>query len=91
MFVTVQYHEFPVSNTTQKLLPGHLFTKQTDVLPQDLVKPRSCKILAETLPIALKFDKSLGSSTAEMPVKFQSDTIIETPNLSPSTLLGIWR
>ena len=68
-----------------------LFTKQTDVLPRDLVKPQSREIRDETLPIGLKFDKRLGSSTAEMPVKYQSDTIIEPPNLSPSRLHEILR
>ena len=33
------------------------------------------------LPVALKFDRHLGSSAAEMPVKFQSNMIIITPIL----------
>ena len=55
------------------LIPWPLFTKPTDVLQQDLVKSRSRDIRVKTLPIALKLD---------MPVKFQSDTIIITPNLT---------
>ena len=64
-----------------------LFTKRTDFLPQDLVKSRSCKIRVQTFPIALKFD----SSTAEMPVQFQSNTIIITSDIAASRLHVIWR
>ena len=32
--------------------------------------------------IALKFDKHLGSCAAEVPVKFQSDAIIQTTDLT---------
>ena len=42
-------------------------------------------------PVALKFDWLLGSWAAEMPVKFQSDTIIITSNLAASRLHEIWR
>ena len=66
--------------------PGPLYTKQTDVLPQDLVKSRSHKIRVKTLPIALKSDRHLGSSAAEIPVKFQSDT----SNLAALRLHGVW-
>ena len=41
-------------------------------------------------PIALKFDRHLGSSPAEMPVKCQRDTIITTPNLASSRHHDIW-
>ena len=63
---------------------GALFTKLTDALPQDLVKSRSREIRVYTFPIALKFERHLGSSAAEMPIKFQSDTIIITPTLMAS-------
>ena len=46
------------------------------LLAQDLVKSRSHEIRAYSFPIGLKFDRHLGGSTAEMPVKFQSNTII---------------
>ena len=36
--------------------------------------------------MALKFDRCLGSSATEMPVKFHSDTTILTPNLVGSRL-----
>ena len=39
---------------------------------------------------SLKFDRHSGSSAIEMPVKFQSDTIIITSNLVASTLHAIW-
>ena len=62
-----------------------------DVLRQDLAKSRSREIRVQTGYIALKFDRHLGSTAAEMPVKFQSDTIIITPNLAASRLREIWR
>ena len=70
---------------------GPLFTKRTDVLPEDLAKSRTREIRVETFPITLKFDRHLGSGAAEMAVKFQSDTIIITPNLAASWLREIWR
>ena len=45
----------------------------------DLVKSRSRGIRISTFPIALKFNRHLGSSAAEMPVKFQSDTSLQHP------------
>ena len=70
--------------------PGPLFTKRTDVLLQEPVKSRSRKIRVQTFPIALQFDRHHGSSAAEMPVKFLSDTIITT-NLAASRLHEICR
>ena len=64
--------------------PGPLFTKRTDVLPQDLAKSRSRDIWAYPFQIALKFERYLGNSTAEMPVKFMSDIIIMTFNFAAS-------
>ena len=61
---------------------GPLFTKQTDILMQDLKKFRSCEIgfrLSQS-----KLDRHLSDSAAKMPVKFQSDTIIMTSNLMAS-------
>ena len=68
------------------LEPGPLCTKRQHVLPQNLVKSRSHEIPVYTFPITLKFNRHLGSSTAEKPVKFQSDTIIITSNLVASRL-----
>ena len=48
------------------------------LLPQDLVKSRSREIRIVSSPIALKFDRHLGSTAIEMPVIFQSNTIIIT-------------
>ena len=56
-----------------------LFTKQTDVLPQDIAKYRSHEIRVYTISIAPKFDRHLGSSSAKMLIKLQSDTIISRP------------
>ena len=43
-------------------LPGRLFTKRTDVLPQDIAKFQSHEIGCYNGCIALKFDRHLGSS-----------------------------
>ena len=59
---------------------GPLFTKRTDVLPQDIAKSRSWEIRFQTFPIALNFERHIGSTAAEMPVKLQSDKIIITLN-----------
>ena len=53
-------------------IPGSLYTKRTDGLPQDLVKSRSREIGCFNDPIALEFDRYVGSTAAEDPVKFQS-------------------
>ena len=50
---------------------------RTDVLPQDLMKPRSCEIRVKNFSIILKFDRHLGNDAA-MTAKIQSDTIIIT-------------
>ena len=68
---------------------GPLFTKRTDVLPQDLVKSRTREIRVSTFPISLKFDRHLGA--VEMLVKFHSDTIIIISNLADSRRHEIWR
>ena len=62
-------------------MPRPLFTKRSDVLPQDLSKSRSRDIRVWAFPIDLKFDRHLAISAVMMPVKFQSDTIIITSNL----------
>ena len=68
-----------------------LITKRTDVLPQYHVKSRSLYIRVNTFPIALKFNKHLGSSSVAIPVKFQSDKITMTSNLAASRLHDICR
>ena len=70
---------------------GHLFTKRTDILPQDLGKSRGREIQVYTFPIAPKFDRHICSIATEMPVKFQSDTVIITSNLAASRLHENWR
>ena len=52
----------------------------------EVPKPRYSDLDFLTFLTALKFDRHLGSSVAEMPVKFQSDTIIITSNLAGSRL-----
>ena len=56
--------------------PGPRFNIHKDVLFQDLVKSRIHEICIKNFPIALKFDRHLGSTAADVPVKFQSDAII---------------
>ena len=74
---------------TNQILTGLLFTYRTYLL-QNLVKCRSREIRVLTSPIALKFDRHIGSSATEMPVKFQNDTISITSNLAASRLREIW-
>ena len=52
---------------------GPLFTKRTDILPQDLVKSRSHESGCYNDRVAIKFDMHLGSTASEVPVKFQGD------------------
>ena len=49
------------------------FTKRTDVVSQDLVMSRSREIQVYAFQMALEFDRFIGNSATEMPVKFQSD------------------
>ena len=58
---------------------GPLFTKRTDVLPQELAKSRSREIRASTLLITMKFNWHLCSTAAKIPVKSHSETIITSP------------
>ena len=77
--------------TCQTLSPRPVFTKQTGVLPQNLVKARSREIGSYKDRIALKFDRHLGAAAAEVPVKFQSDWKSRNPNLVASGLNEILR
>ena len=52
----------------------------------DLVKSQSHEIQVLDFPITLKFDRHLGSSAAEMPVKFESDIFIVISNHMASRL-----
>ena len=70
---------------------GPLFTEWTDVLLQDLMESRSSEIQVQTSTITLEFDSHLHSSTAEMLVKFQSDTIVTTSNVAALSLHKIWQ
>ena len=65
--------------------PGTLFTKRTDVLPWDLVKSRSREIGCHIDSVALKFANHLGSSAAEVSVKFWSYWKSLSPRVSDFT------
>ena len=70
---------------------GPLFTKRTDILPQDLVKSRRREIGCYNDRIALKFDRHLGITAAEEPVKFQGDWKGPNSNLAASRFHEILR
>ena len=70
---------------------GPLFTKRLGVLPPNLVKSRSREIGCYNDRIALKFDRHLGSTAADLPVNFQSDMKSLNPNLAASRLDEILR
>ena len=74
-------------------IPGPLFTKWTDVLPQDLVMSRSREIRVSAFPFALKSDRHISSSAAEMAVKLQSDKSLQHPisRLRDFTRFGLYR
>ena len=60
-----------------------------DVFSQDLVKSRSHEIGTINCRIALKFDRHIGSTAAEVPVKLQSNRTILNTNLAASRLYEI--
>ena len=62
-----------------------------DVFSKDLVKSRSHEIGTLNSRIALKFDRHIGSTAAEVPVEFQSDRTILNTNLAASRLYEILR
>ena len=70
---------------------GPLFIKQKDVLLTNLAKSRSREIECYNNPIALTFDRNLGSAAAEVPGKFQSDCKSLNSNLAASRLHEILR
>ena len=69
-----------------EMLGFYIFTKRTDVAPQDLVKFWSRKVRVETFSIALKFDRLIKSYAAQLPGKIQSGTLIITSNFAGSIL-----
>ena len=73
------------------MLTEPLFTHRTDVLPQNLLKYRSREIWCYNDCIALKFDRYLGSTAAEMLVKFRSLWKSLKPNPAASCLNEILR
>ena len=72
-------------------LSGPLSNKRTGVLPQDPVKSRRREIGCYNDRIALKFDRHLGSTAAEVPVKFQSNWKSLNMNLAAPRLNEILR
>ena len=55
-----------------------------DVVPQDITKPQSPEILVYGFPIALKFDRNLGSRVAEKRFAFCSNTNFISSSLAAS-------
>ena len=68
---------------------GSHFNIWYDVLSSDLMKPGSHNIGSLIYDITLKFGRHLSSTTAEVPVKFQSDCTIPNTNLMASRLCKI--
>ena len=62
-------------------IPRPLFTKQTDVLQQDLAKFRSREICSYICWIAIKFYSQIGITAADISDKFQSGPRVMTPNI----------
>ena len=82
------HNTIPESVRNNSYTLGTLFIKRADVLPQDLVMSRSRQIW---IWLFQSFWNSTGSSTADMPVKFQCDTTIITSNLVASRLHEVRR
>ena len=80
------------SGTVYTITPaGPPVTKWTDDLPQDLVKSRSREIESYIDRISLQFDRHLGSTAADVLVKFQSDMESLNPNPVATRLQEILR
>ena len=62
--------------------PGPRLNVRKYVFSKDLVKSRSHEIGTLNSYIALKFDRHIGSTAAEVPVKFQSDRTILNTNIA---------
>ena len=68
--------------------PSQYPKRRLSVRSRKISKPRDLYL---DCPIALKFDRHFSSSAADVPVKFQSDTTIESTNLVASRLYEILR
>ena len=62
--------------------PGPLFTKRTDVLPQDVMKSRSREIGCYNDRVTLIFDRHPDSAAAKGPDKFRGEWKSWNPNLA---------
>ena len=65
---------------------GHLFTKRTDVLPQNPMKSRIREIVSHNGRVTLKFDRHFASAA-----KFQSDWKSLNPNVTALKLTEVLR
>ena len=88
---TVPVNDIKIEYWDLFIHPYPNFNGKTDALPQDFVKSRSRETGCYNDRIALEFDRHLGSATAEVPVKFQSDWKSLNPNLTASRLHEILR
>ena len=59
-------------------------------MPPDLTQSRDHYMWVWGYPIVVKFDRRLGSTAAEAPVKFHNDTLMLTLNPAASKLNDIW-
>ena len=76
-----------ITRTTK--LGGSLFTKRTDILPQDFVKSRSREIRVKTFPIALKFDRG-ASQISERYDHCDIQTFETSRDLMVRRLTALW-
>ena len=77
----------PVTIAWDRRWPGPVYTKRTNVLPPTLANSRGSEIGSYNGRISLKFNRHLGSTAAEVPVKFQSDQKSLNPNIVASRRL----
>ena len=85
------YTEQTRHGTVHWEVPGPRLNIRKDVFSSDLVKSRSHEIGTLNCRIALKFDRHIGSTAAEVPVKFQNDRTNLNTNLAASRLYEILR
>ena len=66
-------HCITFAKTTCHIAVRALFIKRSDILPPNLMKSRCREIGCYNELVVLEFDRHLGSSAAEVPVKFPSE------------------
>ena len=79
-----------IYSVTLQYAKGGSFKLWAELLTErDVVKYRSREIGSLNYHIALEFDRHVGSTAAEVPVKFQGDRTILNTNLAASRIYEI--